>query len=108
MCNQREFLGAIREDVIITESKDLDISLCVKVNLRLATPTPAVIDNVDRLTDTNDNWCDSSGSPVPFINGSKIRIVFDDKPFGTPTMIVGVLTKLVPNPNFLECSHECN
>ena len=106
-CNKpREFLGVKRHKVTIDKSQELDITLCVGGKLRLFTNTPVTVDSVDRMNYQDDEFCIGNGSPYPFLDDTKINIEFDSQPEGVPTIIVGVLYKLVPNPNFKECN--CN
>ena len=101
--NTREFLGTKRLPIVIDKSCSIDLSLCTSIRLRLVTNTPVTIDDVNRLTDKDDEYCEKTGSSYPFLNGTKINVVFSDQEQGTSTNMIGVKTVLVPNPKFKEC-----
>lgn len=98
----REFLGVKQEYISVTDNGSIDLFLAVKVKLVLATETPVSI-GLDKLTSTDDNYCEGSGIH-PFIEGEKLEVVFDAS--AKNKLLRGVITRLVPNPNYCEPVHE--
>jgi hypothetical protein len=110
MCNcsnNREFIGVVRVVDNITADKDISLKHVLKIDCVLATNTPVTVGETERIEAQGDNACIGSGCPLPFLDDQKLKIVFDDQPADTTKMLTVVSTKIVPNPNYKECTCNC-
>lgn len=106
--NTREFIGVKRKVYTESESCEIPLKLAVKVKVKLLTNTPVMIGETERLNEKDDTFCESAGgSNIPFLDSEKLEVTFDQQDEITPKMISITIIQLVPNPNFKECTCNC-
>jgi hypothetical protein len=102
-CNQREFLGKIKDVKFIDKNEELPLKLTIGYKILLNTDTPVTV-GTERLESKGDAVCEAEGI-YPYLDEQVLNIVFDDTT-NTKSLIVE-RTVLVPNPNYVECTCNC-
>ncbi|MES2379858.1 MAG: hypothetical protein V4538_02380 [Bacteroidota bacterium] len=106
--NTREFIGVRRETLVVTKNDKIPLKHVLRINAVLLTPTPVVIGDTDKLKDSDEDCCISSGCDLPFLDDQFLPVTFDEQTSDTTMMLRIVKTLIVPNPNYLECKCNCN